>query len=102
MSSFLDAALEYAKAGLPVIPLVPRNKMPRLRGWREQATTAVDTLRAWWGEQPDSNIGLAVPPGHVVLDVDVHEADGNAALAELEREHGALPETVTARRSACG
>ena len=56
------------RLGLAVFPLVPRNKLPLFS--KEQggngvhdATTDVDTIRAWWTEHPRANIGIACGEG---------------------------------------
>lgn len=93
--SMLDSALELAGAGLPVFPLEPNGKRPLAdlapRGVYS-ATTDPETIRAWWTEAPDANIGAAVgAAGLSVLDVDCKDGQpGMASLADLEREHGPL------------
>lgn len=53
------------------------------------------TIRKWWREYPQANIGIptGATSGFSVLDVDVHKG-GDDALFALEQEHGKLPETV--------
>lgn len=93
MSALRDTALAYAAAGVPVLPLQTPDadsgcscrrrdcsspgKHPRtLRGLRD-ATTDEATIRKWWGQWPDANIGLrtGTPNGIVVLDFDSPEAE---------------------------
>lgn len=83
----LEAA-KYAKQGWRVFPLTPRSKVPLKdsRGLLE-ATTDLEQIKKWWGENPDYNIGLATGGGLVVLDVDP-EAGGVESMAELT-----IPET---------
>ena len=87
----LQAALEYAAQGLPVFPVhsigeggactcgrpcADPGKHPRIRtgaGLRNASTNA-DTIRGWWERWPDSNIGIAIPEGLLVVDLD--GADG--------------------------
>lgn len=92
----LDAALRYAVRGWRVFPLQPREKkpLPGSHGLND-ATTDEATIRAWWGKHPEANIGLATGHGWFVVDIDGLE--GEAALADLERLHGALPATVEQR-----
>lgn len=107
-SKLLKSALAYATMGWPVFPL--RGKFPfpgsdkstvcrkcsrsHASGFKD-ATKDPDTIREWWANHADANIG--VPTGHAsgfwVLDVDVQH-DGPHSLRELEDEHGKLPDTV--------
>lgn len=82
----LKAALDYAAQGWPVFPLhTPKNgrcdcpardgcdspgKHPRTRNGLSDATTEELQIRRWWRQWPIANIGLAVPTGYVVIDVD--------------------------------
>jgi len=88
----LAAALRYAELGSAVFPCDPRGKCPIGRlapNGCKSATRDRDRLRAWWHDVPGANIGLAVPAGVVVLDVD-----GEDGRASVEGE--ALPPTPTA------
>ena len=89
-----QAALAYACKGWPVFPCKQRGKEPLVRDWPNAATTNPERIRTWWNEHPTANIGH--PTGkHVVLDIDGEE--GEAALELLEKQHGPLPNTLTAR-----
>jgi transposase len=69
----------------------------------KDATTDRNQIKAWWGESPDANIGLA--PGRewdiLVLDIDPRHG-GEKTLRQLKRKFGALPETVTANTGGGG
>lgn len=109
----LELALAYAARGWPVFPLYSvadgqcscgkpdcgsPAKHPRTPHGLKDASTDPATIRGWWAQWPDANVGIRTGNGHVVLDVDGPE--GEAALADLERQHGALPTTaavITAR-----
>ena len=88
------AALAYAARGWPVLPLKPRDKIPRIskadggRGCHD-ASICSDQIAEWWTRWPNANIGLATGTAFVVLDVDGEE--GLATLADLEDLHGWLP-----------
>jgi hypothetical protein len=108
--SNLAAALAYASEGRPVFPLHtpigagcscgnPKcehpGKHPRtLHGFRD-ASRDEKTIRQWWTQWPDANIGVVTgaDSGIVVLDVDPRHS-GDETLADLERQHGQLPRTV--------
>ena len=67
----LTAALDYAARGLAVFPLAPKGKIPyRGTNGLKDATTDEATIRAWWEKYPSANIGLPVPPGCVIVDLD--------------------------------
>lgn len=73
MSKLLDAALEYAEAGISVFPLSPRTKCA-VKGSHgvHDATTNVEQIKKWWTDNPDYNIGVACGKinGFMVADVD--------------------------------
>lgn len=103
MSAVLEAALAYAAHGWPVLPLcgperrvAHPGKEPWIRGWQHLCTTDFDTIRSWWRQRPDSNVGIAAGPrsGLAVIDVDPQNG-GTESLAELEVKMGVLPGTVT-------
>ncbi len=70
----LDAALDYARRGWYVFPLVPGEKRPlgslAPHGLND-ATTDEATIRRWWAAEPNANIGIATGQSHlVVVDID--------------------------------
>ncbi len=65
----IDAAIGYAKKGIPVFPLEPGGKEPMVAGGFKSATTDESKIRAWWTANPTANIGAACR-GFDVLDVD--------------------------------
>lgn len=98
----VDEALALAARGWPVFPLGPRGKRPLIpkdeggNGCLD-ATTDATVIRTWWARCPAANVGLATGPGSgiFVLDVDPRH-NGDATLAALEAQHGALPSTLRA------
>jgi hypothetical protein len=105
----LDAAIRIAAEGHRIFPC-DDSKRPRVP-WRDAATTSIATIDRWWREWPDALIGH--PTGmrssssgswcEVVIDVDVKRgAYGLETLAELEQDHGPLPETCTSRTRSGG
>lgn len=101
-SELMEAALDYARMGIAVHPLVPREKRPATANGFHDATTDEAQIRAGWGADPSFNIGGAMgePSGGVVcIDIDLDDekgTDGYEFLARWEREHGELPETARA------
>lgn len=94
LSKLGKAALAYVRKGWAVFPCEARGKKPLTEHGLKDASTDPREIRAWWTTWPNANIGH--PTGQqIVLDVDGPQ--GKSALAALERQHGTLPQTLTAR-----
>jgi hypothetical protein len=101
----LNAALRYAGMGFPVIPLHSPNgracdcrdgnscksasKHPWTKNGLKDASTNELTIRRWWKERPLANIGLVIPEGYVVVDVD-----GQDGIEALEKGEYPLVQTA--------
>jgi putative DNA primase/helicase len=116
----LEAALDYAEAGLPVFPLHSINKRsvctcgrsnckspgkhPRIKEGFRKATTDEAQIRKWWtrwGEK--ANIGGALGGQFVAVDVDVADSKGGQdSLRALQDEYGQFPATATAKTGKYG
>lgn len=86
----------YAQRGLRVFPCKPRDKVPATAHGCKDATTDPAQIGSWWDGTYLYNVGLATGGGVVVLDVDINHSAGkygDETLAELEAQHGPLPET---------
>ena len=73
-NELLQCALNYAKKGLAVFPLIPRDKKPLTANGFKDATTDEAKIKEWWSIHPDANIGIAtgqISGGIVVIDMDV-------------------------------
>ena len=59
-----EAALHYAKIGIPIFPLVPRDKIAFAgsHGYKD-ATTDEKKIVEWWSRHPNANIGIATGDG---------------------------------------
>jgi hypothetical protein len=77
------AAIFYARAGIPVHPLVPGCKVPVTKNGVLDATTDTRRIRSWWRACPDYNIGLACGVVFDVLDIDIK--DGKPGYESLTR-----------------
>ncbi|MDD2773000.1 MAG: phage/plasmid primase, P4 family [Elusimicrobiales bacterium] len=104
-------ALAYAARGWPVLPCKPKDegkhkaKSPLTPHGFKDASCDPETVRRLFAPHPHALIGVNTGKvsGFFVLDVDVKKnAGGEISLAELEREHGALPVTVEARSCSGG
>lgn len=97
----VEAALGYARRGFAVFPCEPGGKKPLTAHGFQDASDDLERVRAWWQEHPTANVGIAIPEGVMVLDVDV-KSGGPDSLQELEGEHTPLPRTRTARTAGGG
>jgi hypothetical protein len=113
------AALAYAARGLKIFPCweltpdgsdcaCPRShpsrdgggghcgspgKHPRTPNGVKDATTDPATITRWWTSWPRAHVAIAAgASGLLVVDVDPRNG-GDDSLADLEREHGPLPDT---------
>ena len=94
----LQHAQWYARHDLRVFPCKPKGKAPATPHGCKDATTDPGQIAAWWDGTYLYNVAIATGGGIMVLDVDVDHAAGkygDETLAELERQHGPLPETWT-------
>lgn len=88
-----EAALVYVeRLGMPVFPVREGGKAPATKHGFKDATLDAATVRQWWREHPNCNIGLPIPPGYVVLDVDSDFALHALAAHDLD-----IPATVNAK-----
>ncbi len=92
------AALAYRRLGWSVIPLRPKEKIPKLP-WQEfqDRRAEEEEIRAWFRRWPRANVGVVTGPvsGLVVLDVDPRHG-GEESLRHWSEHHGPLPETPEA------
>ena len=109
------AALCYARKGWPVFPVYEVGsgltgcscsdagcnspaKHPRTPHGLKDASTDPLIIVEWWKRWPEANVGVGTgrPSRLGVLDVDPRHG-GDESLHDLQAQHGALPDTVTAQ-----
>ncbi len=90
----LKAATIYADLGWPVFPIRAASKVPAVTGGFKAATTNTTQIERWFGNGSNLGVGLPVPPGLLVIDVDPQHG-GDDTLNDLVAEHGPLPPTPT-------
>lgn len=86
--NLLESALDLAKNGFPVFPLIEiakdpnekKGKTPAVK-WKEWATTDPRIITEYWSRHPDAGIGIATGINCVVLDID------NAAALEAVKPY---------------
>jgi Bifunctional DNA primase/polymerase, N-terminal/Primase C terminal 1 (PriCT-1) len=93
MGALLDTALTYAARGWCVFPCQPRAKEPGIAKWPKRATTDPNMIAGWW-RNTEYNIGLQTGKRSGLWVLDIDGVAGEAELAKLEYEYGALPATT--------
>src|SRR4051812_40494998 len=101
-SSNLRAALRYAQAGYPVLPVWPLRgatctcahgaqcktpgKHPIQKGWEQKATTDEARVRAFFASWPNAHVGIQPPEGCVIIDIDPRNG-GTKTIKRLMAGH---------------
>lgn len=95
--------------GLPVIPCNPKNKAPLTAHGKDDGSTDLDQIDAWWRQWPNALVGVAAPANVVILDLDVpgaaHKklaADGVATFRALAGHDPRTAPTVVAETGSGG
>lgn len=95
----LEAALIYARVGLPVFPCAAGGKVPLTEHGFLDATTDPARIEAWWREHPRANIGMSMR-GMLVVDADAVDRRPNPWLdgePEKQLDLAAAPMSITPR-----
>ncbi len=87
MPDLAPVAAEMTERGFSVFPLLPDSKRPAVK-WRNVSTADTELVLAEW--PGNGNIGVDCgASGLIVVDLDVHSADGVNAFTKLCEEHEA-------------
>lgn len=109
-----ELAVSYIEHGWPVFPcrnaaeeaadphtgeiIILNEKTPRTSNGFKGASKMRRIIDRWWSDWPDSAVGIptGAATGVFVLDIDNKPGGANGFdwLADMEAEHGALPETA--------
>lgn len=93
------AAVELASGGFAVLPVA--KKRPLITGGVHGATRCPVTIKGWWKRWPDADVAIAAGrSGLCVIDID--QPAGPDSLADLEGQHGRLPETLVVQTPSGG
>jgi hypothetical protein len=118
LNNVLQAALQYAQLGWPVLPCYSiinghcgcgisacksPGKHPRTMNGLRDASIDPQVIKQWWTLWPDANVAVTTGPdsGLAVLDIDV-KSGGIENLDLLESEFGAITETLIAETGGGG
>ncbi|WP_438449791.1 bifunctional DNA primase/polymerase [Lactobacillus kitasatonis] len=81
-SSTKEAAMQYARKGLSVVPLVPQGKIPAIKH-ADMPRLTVDDVESYWDAHPSANIALKTDR-FFCIDVDMHgDENGKASIDAL-------------------
>ena len=98
--SLAEAAVVYASAGFPVLP-VHKDKRPACPRGVHNANPDPAVARQRWAAEHGANVGLATGDRFIVIDIDPRNG-GDVSFAELEGELGELPRTAVAETGGGG
>jgi Bifunctional DNA primase/polymerase, N-terminal len=96
MSNLSKAALWWTRRGFAVFPVEPRGKRPLgqlVTHGLKNASVDCDVVAAWWKQVPAANIGVAIPKGTFVVDLDGEQAGRD--FVNMCGRHGEPPPTLT-------
>jgi hypothetical protein len=99
----IQDALDYARGGWAVFPLLPKSKAPACAHGFHDATTSDAEIKTLWGNRTNFNIGIATGEvsGFWVLDIDMDKG-GRESLEAWENKYGSLPTTLTSKTGGGG
>ena len=83
--SMMASALALAAMGLPVFPCKPRQKIPDSDHGHLDATVDVETIKRWWTETPDANIGLACDASGLSSSMSMSGMEGSRRWSRLRQ-----------------
>lgn len=95
----IEAAIKYAARGWRIFPCSANTKIPlgsaAPHGVKD-ATSDEETVRKWWMENPDANIGLACgeQSGVYVVDIDRRVEQGVDGFESIKASGKKLPRTL--------
>jgi hypothetical protein len=90
------AALELNRR-YAIFPCQPGGKTPVTdNGFESAVLNDPDRINGWWSQVPNLNIGIATGARSGIFVLDIDSDEGEAALRQLEEQHGSLPATIEA------
>ena len=95
-SSKLEAALDHARRGFRVLPLIPNGKELVIKEWQYAATSDKERICRWFKENPDYNIAIVMGSGLAAADVDGRKGGSETFQALSQAENLSEHATLTA------
>ena len=101
-NKYMTAALHYAQDyGWAVFPVSEKTKKPCTPHGCKDAKKDPQAIKVWWSRYPQAGIGIATGTisNLLVIDLDIDDnkgLDGIREVREWEKEHGELPDTISA------
>ena len=88
----LQTALDYADRGWRVLPVwIPKDgstKRPFINDWTNAASIDKDTIKGWWEQWNNANIGILTGADSGIWVIDVDIKDGKNGLETLTEHFG--------------
>ena len=82
--AILQAALSYARHGLPVVQIKPRDKKPMGLDWQRRATSDPATVQCLWQLALDANVGIQMGRGSKpIIDIECDSPEAEDAYQSL-------------------
>ncbi len=99
-----DAAIAFARAGIPVFPCVTDGKHPLTPAGFHDASRDLEQVRTWWTRWPGANIGMPTgsASGIDVVDVDVTKPPTGFAAFERVAKAGLVDGELARVRTPSG
>jgi hypothetical protein len=99
-----DAALAFARAGIPVFPCAAGGKRPLTPAGFHDASCDISQVRAWWARWAGANIGIPTGSrsGIDVVDIDVTATDTGFAAFERASAAGLVEGELARVRTPSG
>ena len=79
-----------------------RDKKAILNNWPHIASCEINRISQWWQEYPEASIGIVCGESSGIWVLDIDLPDGPKNLANLEKIHGSLPETLIQKTGSGG
>ena len=97
----LDWALDAARRGFPVFPLMANSKKPpaEMDRWQYRATTDEAQIRQWWTRWPDANIACFTGSLFVY---DIDPRNGGDVTFEKDQMVEGFPQTLVSKTAGGG
>ena len=94
----LEDALGYGSRGWQVVPILPRDKRPRINAWQKAASSKEAKITSWWTKWDDSNVGIRLGRGSNLVDIECDGPEAEETYQRLVKDYEPITPTYTAHR----